>query len=233
MTIEKLFGETLNLTADGTLVISVKQLVICTLISLVMGLVIALLYMFKNKYSKSYAVTLVILPAVVQLVIMLVNGNLGAGLAVAGAFALVRFRSLPGTGKEITTIFLAMAVGLAMGMGYVGYAILFLVIVELVMVVLTLVHFGDVKQEERELKVVIPEDLDYETVFDDLFTKYADSYRMMQVKTTNMGSMFELRYLVKLKKDVKEKDFIDDIRTRNGNLTVCLVREQLHPVETL
>ena len=221
---ENLFGNVLNLTADGTLVLTARQLIICTLVSLVLGLIIALLYMYKNRYTKDFVITLVILPAVVQLVIMLVNGNLGAGLAVAGAFALVRFRSLPGTSKEIATLFMAMAVGLAMGMGYIGYAILFLVLVELVMFVLNLINFGEGKTAERELKVVIPENLDYETVFDDLFEQYTTEHRMAQVKSTNMGSMFELKYAVKMKNGVSEKEFLDAIRVRNGNLTVSCGR---------
>lgn len=230
--LDTLFGNVLNLTSDGTS-LTIEGAVVCTIASLIFGLVIAGIYMYKNNYTKNFVLTLVLLPAMVEIVIMLVNGNLGAGVAVMGAFSLVRFRSLPGTAREIGTIFLAMAIGLATGMGYIGYAAVFLLIIGIANIILVAVSFGDKKSEERELKITIPEDLDYEGVFDDLFDKYLKTVRIIQVRTTNMGSMFELKYMVQFKEDVSEKEFIDAIRCRNGNLNICCSREQLNHVEAL
>ena len=193
---------------------------ICTAVSLVLGVLTALVYKHKTRCSQSFAITLAILPAIVQVVIMMVNGNIGAGVAVAGAFSLVRFRSAPGTAKEIGAIFLAMAIGLATGMGYVTLAALFFVIIGLFMLVLNLVKFGDDDENERTLKVTIPENLDYDGIFDDLFKQYTRKTSLEKVKTSNMGTLYELEYSVILKSREIPKAFIDEIRTRNGNLNI-------------
>jgi uncharacterized membrane protein YhiD involved in acid resistance len=164
------------------------------------------------------------LPVVVQLVITLVNGNLGAGVAVAGTFSLVRFRSAPGTAKEIIMIFLAMAIGLATGMGYALLAVIFFVISALFLLVLTLSNFGAGKENERELKITIAESLDYEGLFDDLLDKYTSSYELDKVKTSNMGTLYELQYRVVLKDDGVPKEFMDALRCRNGNLNISCGR---------
>jgi hypothetical protein len=193
---------------------------ICTAVSLVLGILAALVYKHKNRCSQSFAVTLAILPAIVQVVIMLVNGNIGAGVAVAGAFSLVRFRSAPGTAKEIGAIFLAMAIGLATGMGYVTLAALFFAIIGLFMLVLNLLKFGDDDENERILKITIPENLDYDGIFDDLFSQYTEKAALEKVKTSNMGTLYELQYCIILKSREIPKAFIDEIRTRNGNLNI-------------
>lgn len=200
--------------------ITLPALLLCTVASIALGLAAAFVYMYKNTYSKGFALTLAILPAVVQLVIMLVNGNLGTGVAVAGAFSLVRFRSAAGSAREILAIFLAMALGLATGMGYVGIAGLFLVPVGGAILLLTRLRFGEDRSGRRRLKVLIPENLDYTGAFDDVFDAYCASASLESVKTTNLGSMFELHYLVTLKNGGDEKRFLDEIRCRNGNLNI-------------
>ncbi len=160
----------------------------CMAVSLALGLGIAFLCMYKTRYTQSFVVTLAIIPAVVQMVIMLVNGNIGAGVAVAGAFSLVRFRSAPGSAREIGMIFLAMAIGLATGMGYVVLAVLFFVVMAAFVLALSTLRFGAGNEQERELKITIPENLDYEGLFDDLFETYTRSARLERVKTSNMGT---------------------------------------------
>ena len=192
--------------------------------ALVCGHIISGAYMIRNKYSKSFVVTLTLLPPIVALVIVLVNGNVGTGVAVAGAFSLVRFRSAPGRGQEITSIFLAMTVGLALGMGYLGIAILFAVVIAGINLVLNISSFGGKENEERVLKIVVPENLDFEDRFDDIFKKYLDSYTFDEVKTTNMGSLYKLSIKVIVKSGASVKDMMDEIRKRNGNLEISLGR---------
>ncbi|MCD7828506.1 MAG: DUF4956 domain-containing protein [Clostridiales bacterium] len=197
---------------------------LCTAFSLVLGFVIALTYKFKTRTTASFALCLAMLPAAVQLVIMLVNGNVGAGVAVAGAFGLVRFRSAPGSAREIVAIFLAMAVGLATGMGYIGIAVIFTVVMCIMTIVYTAVNFGG-RVHTKELRITIPEDLDYSEVFDDILKEYTIKWELVKVKTTNMGSLFQLTYLVEIVNTAKEKEFIDKLRCRNGNLEIVLSRE--------
>jgi len=204
--------------------ITLVTFLICTAVSLILGIATALVYKHKNHCSQSFAVTLAVLPAIVQIVIMLVNGNIGAGVAVAGAFSLVRFRSAPGTAKEIGAIFLAMAIGLATGMGYVSLAVIFFAIIGAFMLVLNLIKFGDGDENERNLKITIPENLDYEGIFDDLFSQYTKKASLEKVKTTNMGTLYELQYSIILKNNEIPKQFIDELRCRNGNLNITCSR---------
>lgn len=204
--------------------ITLNAFLLCTGASLALGLGIALLCMYKSSYTQSFVVTLAMLPSVVQVIIMLVNGNIGTGVAVAGAFGLVRFRSTPGTAKEIGMIFLAMAVGLATGMGYVVLAFLFFAVVAVFVLLLSLFDFGGGKENERELKITIPENLDYEGLFDDLFRKYTRSVRLERVKTSNMGTLYELDYRVVLRDSQVPKAFMDELRCRNGNLNIVCGR---------
>ncbi|MCR5792186.1 MAG: DUF4956 domain-containing protein [Lachnospiraceae bacterium] len=207
-------------------VMDIQTAMICTVASLVLGLVIASFYMIQEKrFSKSYVTTLALLPALIQVVIMLVNGNLGTGVAVMGAFSLIRFRSVPGTAKEIATIFFAMVVGLATGTGYVTYAVIFTVIIGVAMLILTKSSFGEMKDVEKNLKITIPENLDYNGLFDDLFEAYTNKHELYFVKTTNLGSMYELQYHIELKNMEQEKKFIDSLRCRNGNLTIVCERK--------
>lgn len=204
--------------------ITAQVFAICTAVSLALGLGTALLCMYKSRYTQSFIITLAMLPAVVQVVIMLVNGNIGAGVAVAGTFSLVRFRSAPGTAREIGMIFLAMATGLATGMGYVALAVFFFLVMAVFVLALTALHFGGGDEHERELKITIPENLDYDGLFDDLFEKYTRSARLERVKTTNMGTLYELHYRVVLKTGRIPKEFLDELRCRNGNLNIVCGR---------
>ena len=199
---------------------------ICLFSSVLIGLAVALVYIKTEKrYSSGFVVTLALLPAVVQIIIMMVNGNLGAGVAVAGAFSLVRFRSIPGTAKEIGAIFIALAAGLATGMGYIAFAAIFAVIMLLLMLVYSALKLGArAAARKKELTVVIPENLNYTAAFNDLFEKYTDYCELISVKTTNMGSLFKLKYEIRLKSEKEEKEFIDSIRCRNGNLEIMCCR---------
>lgn len=213
--------------SELTSVISVPNFLLCIVVSLIIGLIIAFSYMHKTRYTKSFVVTLALLPAVVCVVIMMVNGNVGTGVAVAGAFSLVRFRSVPGTAKEIGTLFLAMGAGLIAGMGYLGYAVLFAIIMCAIFIIYNQLDFGSKKNAAvyKTLNVTIPEDLDYSGVFDEIFSTYTKSYELTNVKTTNMGSMFRLTYDIILKDATKEKEFIDKIRCRNGNLEINVSKQ--------
>ena len=214
-----LFG---TIITNGT--ITGSSFLIATVCSLVIGIFIAFMYTIKNNYSKSFIITLALLPAIVQMVIMMVNGNIGAGVAVAGAFSLVRFRSAPGTGKEITSIFLAMAVGLATGMGYIGIAAVFAVIITLANLILIGSGFGSGSAEEKTLKITVPEGLDFEGIFDDIFARYTKKAELCEVKTSGMGSLYKLNYSIVMRDRASTKGMIDEMRQRNGNLEISCSR---------
>lgn len=197
---------------------------VSTLAAFLCGLIIAVTHMKNNRYSKSFLITLVLLPPIVELVIILVNGNIGAGVAVAGAFSLVRFRSVPGRGQEITGIFLAMTVGLATGMGYIGIAILFTIIVSAVNMLLNSIGIGDENKGIKILRITVPENLDYEGKFENVFEKYLKSYTYDEVRTTNMGSLYKLTLSVVMKENSSSREFIDELRASNGNLDISLGR---------
>ena len=213
---------------DLVAVISVTDFLLCLSCSLSLGLVMAFAYMYHTRYTKSFVITLALLPAVVCVVIMLVNGNVGTGVAVAGAFSLVRFRSVPGTAKEICTLFLAMGAGLIAGMGYLGFAVLFTLVMCAVFVLYNCLDFGAKKNAAifKTFTITIPEDLDYSGVFDDIFAEYTRSHDLVRVKTTNMGSMFKLTYNVELRDAAKEKEMIDKMRCRNGNLEIAVSKQE-------
>ena len=215
------------LTGSETSVsISSSAFLLCSLTSLVLGVAIAFIYMFRQEHTKNFVVTRALLPIIVQMVIALVNGNIGAGVAVMGVFNLVRFRSIPGSAKDIGAVFLAMAVGLATGMGYLGLAVVFTVIVGIANMVFVLSPLGGSAQAtaDKTLKVTIPEDLDYCNTFDDLFDRYTTKAELTEAKTTNMGALYQLTYDITLKDVAKEKMLLDEIRTRNGNLQVSCGR---------
>ena len=216
----------LNSIITGT-EITVSAFLICTAASLLLGVGAALLSMYKSRYSRSFVLTLAMLPAMVQLIIMLVNGNIGAGVAVAGAFGLIRFRSAPGSAREIGMLFLATAIGLATGMGYVAVAAVFFAVMAAFSLLLTVTGFGAGTADERELKITIPEGLDFDGLFDDLFQKYTHSASLDRVKTTNMGTLYELCYRIVLRDSRDTRAFLDELRTRNGNLNIVCGR----PVE--
>ena len=204
----------------GTLTIG--NFAICLSVALALGFIVSLMHMKTTKSNKNFVTTLFVLPALVTTVILLVNGNLGTSVAVLGAFSLVRFRSIPGNSKEILSVFFAMAIGLAVGVGYIGFAAIFTIAISLIVALLSIFNFGQSTRNTKMLKILIPEDLDYTEVFNDIFYDYVDSSDMVSAKTVNMGSIFELTYRVDLKKNINEKEFIDKLRVRNGNLKISL-----------
>ena len=207
--------------------VSLAQFGLATGVSLLLGLAVALTYMRGTRYTRSYVITLALLPAIICVIIMMVNGSIGTGIAVAGAFSLVRFRSVPGTAKEICTLFLAMASGLIAGTGYLGIAAIFTIVMCLAYTILSSLDLGASRNADKykTFRIMVPEDLDYTGMFDDVFGEYTDSCELTQVKTTNMGSMFRLTYDVILKDPSREKEMIDRIRCRNGNLEINVSRQ--------
>ena len=224
--LNSIFDSTASVIAPGTFLL-------CVACALVLGLLLAAAYMFRSRYTKSFVATVAMLPAVVCVVIMMVNGNIGAGVAVAGVFGLVRFRSVPGTAKEIGIIFLAMGAGLIAGMGYLGYASLFTVVMCAVMLLYNTLDFGTKKNAAlyKTLRVTIPEDLDYTNVFEDVFPQYVREWELSQVKTTNMGSLFRLTYDITLRDANVDKALIDELRKRNGNLEITVSKQETTSTE--
>ena len=203
--------------------ITLMQGLIVSCVALGLGLISSLVYRFRSYCSKSFAVTLAIIPVIVSMLIMMVNGlATGAGIAVLGVFSLVRFRSQPGSSREILAILLSMAIGLACGGGYITFAVFAAAFVCIIWVVLYATPFGNTAK--KELRIEIPENLDYEGLFDDVFKEFTTKYEVITVKTIQMGSIYELRYHISLRKDKSEKAFIDAIRARNGNLPVSCGR---------
>ena len=210
--------------AETAAVLPVSQFLMCIGVSMLCGILLAFCYAHRTRYTRSFLATLVMLPAVVCVVIMMVNGNIGAGVAVAGAFSLVRFRSVPGTAKEITMLFLAMGAGLIAGMGYLAYAMLFSVLLGVCVLVWSCLELGGHKNTNRykTISITIPEDLDYSSVFEEILNAYTSRWELTRVKTTNMGSLFRLTYDVTMKPGANEKAMIDSIRCRNGNLEITV-----------
>lgn len=200
--------------------VTLTSFLVCLAVSLVLGLVIAFSYMFRSNCNKGFFLTLTLLPMTVQVIILLVNGQVGTGIAVAGAFSLVRFRSAPGSAKEIASVFLAMAVGLGTGMGYIGIVVILTIIACAINIVFTLLPEGILSSEEKILRVTIPEELDYTGIFDDLFARYTKKHELTEVKTTNVGSLYRLSYLIVMKDQRLERQFINELRCRNGNLEI-------------
>lgn len=219
--------------SELTSVITVTDFLLCIGCSLVVGLILAFSYIYRSRYTKSFVVTLALLPAVVCVVIMMVNGNVGTGVAVAGAFSLVRFRSVPGTAKEITMLFLAMGSGLIAGMGYLGFSLLFALIMSAFSLLYNSLDFGAKKAAavHKTLNITIPEDLDYTGVFEEILSEYVSAYELVRVKTTNMGSMFRLTYNLTMKDAAKEKEMIDKLRCRNGNLEITVSKQETTVME--
>jgi len=218
---------------DMTSVITVTDFLLCVGVALVIGVILAACYAFRSRYTKSFLMTLALLPAVVCVVIMMVNGNVGAGVAVAGAFSLVRFRSVPGTAREIAMLFLAMGAGLICGMGYLGYGVLFTLVMCAVSTVYSYLDLGIKKNTAiyKTLNITIPEDLDYSSVFSDILAEYAAAHELIRVKTTNMGSLYRLTYNITLRDAAREKEMIDALRCRNGNLEISVSRQETGALE--
>lgn len=217
-TFSSVFGTTESLVGA----VSAADFLLCCAASIVLGAACAAVYMFRHAYTKNFVVTLALLPLIVQMVITLVNGNLGAGIAVMGVFNLVRFRSIPGSAKDIGSVFLAMAVGLATGMGFLGLAVVFTLVVAAVNLLFVLTPFGRPREPGKMLRITIPEDLEYDGVFDAVLQRYAAEVELTEVTTTNMGSLFQLTYQLRLRAPGVEKALIDELRCLNGNLKITL-----------
>ena len=218
-----MFESIFTSTTDNA--ISISQSITGILTAVVIGLVIAFVYTLVSKrdgYNKSFIIGLALLPAIVAAVILLVGSNVARAFSMAGAFALVRFRSAPGSAKDISVVFFAMASGLACGLGFVTFAVCFTVIILAVLIVLSLTGFGSRGENRKQLRITIPENLNYMAVFDDIFAKYLSENELRKVKTTNMGTMFELTYECRMKDESEQKQFIDELRVRNGNLNITM-----------
>ncbi len=225
---DELLGSVFSDTTT-TASIDISDFLICMLTAIVLGVFMAKMYSLRTKSTKSFVVTLALLPLAVTMVIIMVNGNIGAGVAVAGAFSLVRFRSVPGTAKEIVSIFTAMCTGLTIGMGYVAFAALFAVVACMFSLVLNIINFGEEKNNNtRTLQITIPENLNYTNVFDDIFSSFTKEAKLISAKTTNMGSLFKLSYEIELKDAKVEKQFIDELRCRNGNLEIVIGKQEIY-----
>lgn len=205
--------------------VELSTILICTLVSIILGVIVSITHKKTSKYTKNFLITLAILPVLVQTVMIMVNGNLGTSVAIVGAFSLVRFRSLPGTSKEILSVFFAMTIGLATGMGHIFFATIMTIIVSIAILLFNKMNLFDLDKKTKILKITVPENLDYTNMFDEVFEKYVKDVQILSVKTTNMGSLFEISYHITLKSNINEKEFIDEIRVRNGNLKIMLSHE--------
>lgn len=214
---------------ETTATLNITDALICMTASLALGLIVALTHTLTKKYSKNFITVLVLLPLLVEVVIMMVNGNLGTSVAILGAFGLIRFRSMPGTSRELLSVFEAMAIGLSIGMGHIMFAVVFTLITSLTVLILSKTSFGETKKKQS-LKILIPEDLDYEEMFEDIFKNYTTEHEITKVKTTNLGSMYEITYDVIVNKG-KDKELIDELRTRNGNLNITLNHQKIETGE--
>ncbi len=216
-----------SIFSNTTSQVEILSILLCSLVSILLGIIIAITHKYTSQYNKNFLITIAVLPLLIQTVIIMVNGNLGTSVAILGAFGLVRFRSLPGTSKEILCVFFAMTIGLITGMGHLIFAIIITFLGCIVLFLFDKIPLFEKNKQEKILKITIPEDLDYTTVFDDIFTTYTKKVELEQVKTVNMGSMFDLSYRITLNNNINEKQFIDDLRVRNGNLKIILT----HPLE--
>ena len=214
-----LFNSIFDNTAAG---LEITTALICAGTALALGIALAITHAKTSQTTKGMMITLALLPLLVMAVMIMINGNLGTSIAILGAFSLIRFRSIAGRAKDLLAIFASMMIGLALGMGHVLFATVIMIIYIIAVVLLTYTHLLEPDRHERVLKIVIPEDMDYEDVFDDIFKKYTSRYHLVKMKTMNMGSLYKLTYEVKLRHNVKEKDFLDAIRVKNMNLKVLL-----------
>ena len=218
-----MFNTIFDSTAAG---LDITTALICAGVALGLGVVIAVTHMLTSQTSKNFLVTLATLPLLVMAVMIMINGNLGTSIAILGAFSLIRFRSIQGNAKELLSVFFAMMIGLACGMGHVLFGAVITAIAVVAILFFSFTHFLEPNKKQRVLKIVIPEDLDYEEAFDEIFSKYTKKAELVRMKTMNMGSLYKLTYDVVLKNNVKEKAFLDEIRVKNCNLKVLLS----HPV---
>ena len=214
-----MFSSIFNTSSTG---LDITTALICAGVALILGIAIAITHLKTSQTTKGFLITLAVLPLLVMAVMIMINGNLGTSIAILGAFSLIRFRSIQGRAKDLLSVFFAMMVGLALGMGHILFATVISIIAIIAIVFLSYTHFLEPNQNERVLKIIIPEDLDYDEVFDETFKKYTSYARLVRMKTVNMGSLYKLTYDIKLKPGIKEKDFLDEIRIKNCNLKVLL-----------
>ena len=217
-------------SSSGVSGIGAGQFFLCVGAALVLGFLISLIYIIthrKEGYSQSYVMTIIMIPAIIALLLVLINSTAGA-LTLAGAFTLVRFRSVAGDPKDIAYIFYAMATGVACGIGYIGFALVFFLVMGAVMFALSELRYGVTNSRHMTLKITIPENLDYQGVFDPVLNKYTNFHKLRRVKTTHFGTLFELIYAVDVNEDMDQKKFIDELRALNGNMTIHLVFFKYH-----
>lgn len=214
-----MFNSIFDSTTTG---LSITTGLICAGVALLLGVVIAITHMKTSQTTKGFLTTLATLPLLVMAVMIMINGNLGTSIAILGAFSLIRFRSIQGQAKDLLSVFFAMMIGLACGMGHILFAVVITIIAVVAIVFFSYTHFLEPNKKQRVLKIVIPEDLDYEEVFEDIFKKYTSRADLTRMKTMNMGSLYKLTYDITMKNGVKEKDFLDEIRVKNCNLKVLL-----------
>ncbi|MCQ2537385.1 MAG: DUF4956 domain-containing protein [Lachnospiraceae bacterium] len=221
-----MFESLLGTINDGS--IETTETLLCMLFAVVLGIIIATVYVLsikKEEASVSFFITLIILPAIVALVITLVGSNIARALSIGGVFTLVRFRSAQGDAKDISFVFLAMGAGLAAGLGFLTVAFWAVVVLGVVIFAVSKIAKKVFETNVQELKIVIPEDMNYSDTFAQIFGEYTDKADLTKVKTTNMGTLYELTYHVLIKDKADEKQFIDEIRTKNGNLNVTLAKQ--------
>lgn len=214
-----MFNSIFDSTTTG---LSITTGLICAGVALLLGVIIAITHMKTSQTTKGFLTTLATLPLLVMAVMIMINGNLGTSIAILGAFSLIRFRSIQGRAKDLLSVFFAMMVGLACGMGHVLFAVVITIISVIAIVFFTYTHFLEPNKKQRVLKIMVPEDLDYEEAFDEIFAKYTSRVDLVQMKTMNMGSLYKLTYDITMKNGVKEKEFLDEIRIKNCNLKVLL-----------
>ncbi len=214
-----MFNSIFDSTTTG---LSITTGLICAGVALLLGVIIAITHMKTSQTTKGFLTTLATLPLLVMAVMIMINGNLGTSIAILGAFSLIRFRSIQGQAKDLLSVFFAMMIGLACGMGHILFAVVITIIAVVAIVFFSYTHFLEPNKKQRVLKIVIPEDLDYEEVFEEIFKKYTSRADLTRMKTMNMGSLYKLTYDITMKNGVKEKDFLDEIRVKNCNLKVLL-----------
>jgi len=214
-----MFNTIFDTSASG---LEISTALIAAVVALVLGIALAITHSKTSQTTKGMMITLAILPVLVMAVMIMINGNLGTSIAILGAFSLIRFRSIAGRAKDLLAVFAAMMIGLACGMGHVLFATIIMIIYIIATIIFTYTHFLEPDRHERVLKIVIPEDMDYEEVLEDTFKKYTSRHHLVRMKTMNMGSLYKLTYDVKIKHGVKEKEFLDEIRVKNMNLKVLL-----------
>lgn len=211
--------------SPSDLSINAISVLICIAIALILGLAVCVTYLVstpRHLRSSSFILSLIIMPSLVAIVIILIGGNLARAFTTAGIFTLIRFRSVPGDSKDLTYIFLTTAIGLSLGLGYLTLAAIITLIICVAILIINLPTSGSARHKGKKLRITIPEDMNFEGAFDEVFAKFTSRYELNRIKTTNMGTMLELHYDIILKKDISEKEFIDELRIRNGNLTIQL-----------